>query len=281
MLLPALRFRFPLGFVVRLVAGQLATGLLHEGRQFRAKMIAMNITAEMKVFILGGAGISAESGIQTFRDANGLWEEHRVEDVASPEGWARDRELVWRFYSRRREQVLTCKPNPAHETLAQLEDYLGENLFLCTQNIDPLHEAAGNKRVIHMHGELLKSRCADESCPKPAFYDEKLYLSESEIPNCECGASIRPHIVWFGEMPFAMREIQNAVRACDLFITIGSSGAVYPAAGLVREIVYRKEMGENTRSVYIGLERPDNVERFDEVILGKAGEILPTLFCLD
>ena len=228
-----------------------------------------------KVFVLTGAGISAESGIRTFRDSNGLWEEHHVEDVASPEGWQRDRELVWRFYSERRKQVLQCQPNPAHTALAVLEEALGDKLFLCTQNIDPMHESAGSKRVVHMHGELLKSRC--EGCDRPPFYDEALYYSEKEIPQCECGNLIRPHIVWFGEMPFAMRAIKEAVRSCHLFITVGSSGAVYPAAGLVREISYRKDMGEDTRSIYVGLERPDNADLFDEVVLGKAGEVLPEL----
>ncbi len=204
-----------------------------------------------------------------------------MEDVASPEGWLRDREMVWRFYSQRRKQVVTCEPNPAHTALARLEEQIGDKLFLCTQNIDPLHEAAGNTNVVHMHGELLKSRCANEGCNRPAFFDDKLYMSESDIPHCQCGAFIRPHIVWFGEMPFAMREIQEAVRSCDIFVTIGSSGAVYPAAGLVREISYRKEMGETARSVYVGLERPDNAESFDEVILGKAGDIVPSLFAFD
>ncbi len=237
----------------------------------------MRINADWKVFVLTGAGISAESGIRTFRDGNGLWEEHHVEDVASPEGWLRDPELVWRFYSERRKQVLECKPNPAHIALAKLGKTLGNNLFLCTQNVDPLHEAGGSHNVVHMHGELLKSRCEDSNCGTPAFYDEGLYYKTEEIPRCECKSRIRPHIVWFGELPLAMHEIKRAVQACNLFITVGSSGAVYPAAGLVREITYRKEMGENTRSVYVGLERPDNAELFDEVVVGKAGEVLPGL----
>jgi len=132
-----------------------------------------------------------------------------------------------------------------------------------------------------MHGELLKSRCSDDTCDTKPFFDDALYWRDSEIPQCQCGAPIRPHIVWFGEMPFAMHAIKRAVQACQVFVTIGSSGSVYPAAGLVREITYRKEMGEDVKSVYVGLERPDNAESFDEVILGKAGDVLPGLFDIE
>lgn len=239
---------------------------------------AIRITKDTRVFVLTGAGISAESGIRTFRDANGLWEQHRFEEVASPEGWRADPALVWRFYSERRAQARSVQPNPAHVALARLEEYLGENLFLCTQNVDGLHEAAGSRRVVHMHGELAKSRCEDPDCTTAPFVDPNLYRSREEIPRCTCGALIRPHIVWFGEVPFEMQAIRRNVQACDLFVTIGSSGAVYPAAGLVREIRYRQSMGERVRSVYVGLERPDNASEFDEVRLGRAGEIVPTLF---
>lgn len=231
-----------------------------------------------KVVVLTGAGISAESGIRTFRDGNGLWEQHRVEDVASPEGWARDPALVWRFYSDRRAQALTVQPNPAHRALAALEAALGDALYLVTQNVDPLHEAAGSKRVVHMHGELMKSRCEDESCASEPFEDTQLYYDA--IPRCACGARVRPHIVWFGEVPFAMHEIKRRVQGCDWFVTVGSSGVVYPAAGFVREVAYRRSMGERARAVYVGLERPDNAESFDEVVLGRAGEVLPSLFAV-
>jgi NAD-dependent deacetylase len=225
-----------------------------------------------RVFVLTGAGISAESGIATFRDADGLWEKHRVEDVASPEGWARDPELVWRFYSQRREQAATCAPNPAHVALARLEGQIGERLFLCTQNVDPLHERAGSKRVIHMHGELLRSRC--ERCDAPDFEDHALYMSKAAFARCACGGRIRPHICWFGEIPFAMDAIAEALDACDLFITVGSSGVVYPAAGFVRHIRERR----GVRAIYIGPEAPENAAAFDECRLGKAGDVLPTLF---
>jgi NAD-dependent deacetylase len=239
---------------------------------------AIPLARGARVVVLTGAGISAESGIRTFRDGNGLWEQHRVEDVASPEGWARDPSLVWRFYSERRAQALTVQPNPAHRALAALEAHLGDGLFLVTQNVDALHEAGGSTRVLHMHGELMKSRCEDESCATAPFEDLAGHFGE--IPRCACGARIRPHIVWFGEVPFGLHEITRAVRACDWFVTVGSSGVVYPAAGLVREVRYRQSMGEAVRSVYVGLEAPANAESFDEVVLGKAGETLPGLFAL-
>jgi NAD-dependent deacetylase len=229
----------------------------------------IEVGPKTRVFVLTGAGISAESGVRTFRDSNGLWEQYRFEEVASPEGWAKDAALVWRFYSQRRAQVLTVKPNAAHVALAKLEERIGERLFLCTQNVDPLHEQAGSKRVIHMHGELMKSRC--EACDKPPFPDEASY--ETAIARCSCGARIRPHIVWFGEVPFFMEEIQDALLDSDVFVTIGSSGAVYPAAGLVRAARSR-----GARTVYVGPERPDNASAFDECRLGKATEVVPQLF---
>ena len=237
----------------------------------------LTIARSSNVFVLTGAGISAESGIATFRDANGLWEQHRVEDVASPQGWAADPALVWRFYSERRKQALTTSPNPAHRAIAALEAHLGDHFLLCTQNVDSLHEAAGSQRIVHMHGELMKSRCEDESCASKPFCDERLY-SANALPRCNCGARIRPHIVWFGEVPFEMHTLKRRVQSCDLFITIGSSGVVYPAAGFVRELSYRREQGDAVRSVYVGLEAPANASSFDEVLLGKAGDVLPTLF---
>jgi NAD-dependent deacetylase len=227
--------------------------------------------ASDRVFVLTGAGISAESGIRTYRDANGLWEQYRFEDVASPEGWARDPKLVWRFYSQRRAQAQTCAPNPAHLALAKLEAAIGERLFLCTQNVDPLHERAGSKRVFHMHGELLRTRC--ESCARPDFVDEASY--EAELPECRCGAHLRPHIVWFGEIPMYLDEIEVALGACDVFVTIGSSGAVYPAAAFVSRAKQR-----GVRTVYVGPEAPDNARVFDECRLGKAGEATPGLFAV-
>lgn len=231
------------------------------------------ISASERVFILTGAGISAESGIRTFRDANGLWEQYRVEDVASPEGWRRDHATVWRFYAERRAQAATCVPNAAHAALAVLARKLGDRLFLCTQNVDPLHERAGSPRVVHMHGELFRSRC--EACDAPDFADAGEYRTAAEVPRCKaCSARIRPHICWFGEVPYFMEPIARALEACDVFVTVGSSGAVYPAAGFVRAVRARK----GTRSIYVGPEEPDNAAAFDECRIGNAGDVLPGLF---
>jgi NAD-dependent deacetylase len=221
-----------------------------------------------RVFVLTGAGISAESGIRTFRDAGGLWESYRFEEVASPEGWAAHPEAVWRFYAQRRAQAATCEPNPAHLAVAALGRAIGDRLFLCTQNVDDLHEKAGSPQVHHMHGELFKSRC--EACDRPPFADR---LAHPTIPVCSCGARIRPHIVWFGEVPFDMDVIADELGRCDLFVTIGSSGAVYPAAGFVAAVRARGR----ARTVYVGPERPDNAGDFDECVLGKAGLLVPAL----
>ncbi len=237
----------------------------------------IDIKPTASVVVLTGAGISAESGIKTFRDAGGLWETHPVEEVASPEGFAADPALVWKFYSQRRAQALTVSPNAAHAVLAALEATLGpERFFLATQNVDHLHEAAGSSRVVHMHGELFVTRCSDPGCLTQPFHDERHDFVT--LPRCACGALQRPHIVWFGEVPFEMHQITRRVQRCQLFITVGSSGVVYPAAGLVREIRRRQQQGEAVRSVYVGLERPENAHLFDDVVLGKAGEVLPTLF---
>jgi NAD-dependent deacetylase len=239
----------------------------------------VEIARGTRVVVLTGAGISAESGVATFRDAGGLWYQHRVEDVATPEGFARDPRLVWRFYSERRKQVAEVRPNPAHLALARLEDRLGDDLFLVTQNVDPLHELAGSKRVLHMHGELLTSRC--DTCPRPPFRDERTYFDE--LPVCEeCGGYLRPDVIWFGEIPLGMREIAEAIERCDLFLTVGSSGSVYPAAGLVADAraARNPRTGSPPRTIYVGIERPDNASMFDECRLGSAGRVLPGLFRL-
>jgi NAD-dependent deacetylase len=236
-----------------------------------ADFAPLDVRAPLRVFVLTGAGVSAESGILTFRDAGGLWEQHRVEEVASPEGWAADPGLVWRFYSERRRKAGAAVPNAAHVALARLEDALGDRLYLCTQNVDPLHERAGSRRVVHMHGELLKSRCErDHTLP---FDDAGEYMDEGTIPRCRCGGRIRPHICWFGEMPFEMEGILEALAASDVFVTIGSSGAVYPAAGFAE-----RARRNGAKTVYVGPERPDNAHAFDECRLGKAGDAVPGLF---
>jgi NAD-dependent deacetylase len=234
----------------------------------------LRVERGLKVFVLTGAGISAESGVPTFRDADGLWHRHRIEDVATPEGFARDPELVWRFYSERRKGVAQVQPNAAHQALARLGEKLGDDLFLCTQNVDPLHEKAGSQSVFHMHGELQRTRCS--ACDRAPFRDETAY---GKAPHCYCGALLRPDVVWFGEVPLDMPRIFSALSECDLFVTVGSSGAVYPAAGFVSHLRnVPNARGRWARCVYVGLEAPENAHSFDECRLGKAGDLLPGLF---
>ena len=227
----------------------------------------IRVAPSERVFVLTGAGISAESGIRTFRDAGGMWERYRFEEVASPQGWAAHPQVVWRFYGQRRAQAATCQPNAAHLALAELERALGDRLLLCTQNVDDLHEKAGSARVHHMHGELFKSRC--DRCARPPFEDREAHAT---LPRCVCGGAIRPHIVWFGEVPFGMDALADALGRCDVFVTIGSSGAVYPAAGFVAAVAGR------ARTVYVGPERPDNASAFDECRLATATQAVPGLF---
>lgn len=231
----------------------------------------IEIGPEDRVFVLTGAGVSAESGLPTFRDNGGLWNGYRVEDVATPEAWDEDAERVWRFYAMRRRDALQCQPNPAHYALADLERKLGERFFLCTQNVDPLHERAGSKRLIHMHGELFRSRC--ERCRREDFADDGIYENEADIPRCTCGARIRPHIVWFGEIPLEMDRIFEELGRATVLVVVGSSGTVHPAASFVQ---WARRAG--ARTIYIGPERPLNAEMFSDVVLGKAGEVLPALF---
>ena len=162
------------------------------------------------MFVLTGAGISAESGLPTFRASDGLWAGHRVEDVCTPEALELNPALVWQFYSERRAQGAKAEPNPAHVALAELEAKLGDRFFLCTQNVDDLHERAGSMRLVHMHGELAKSRCEDE-CGRPPVEDRTVYKSLDEVGRCACGARLRPHIVFFGEIPLEMERIQREI----------------------------------------------------------------------
>ena len=230
----------------------------------------MNLQVDTKVVILTGAGISAESGIKTFRADGGVWENHRIEDVATPFAWERNPNLVWKFYQERRKQLLNVEPNSAHEALASLENYLNEFLLI-TQNVDDLHSRAGSIKLIHMHGELRKLRC--EMCGQiiDAMQDE--YLQDEYVECNQCSNNrLRPHIVWFHEMPFRMNEIYDAVDECDVFIAIGTSGHVYPAAGLLS---VAKDVG--AYCIGINLDPPENVRLFDEFHQGLAGELLPTL----
>ncbi|MEZ0577237.1 NAD-dependent deacylase [Nocardioides sp. MH1] len=220
----------------------------------------------MKIVVLTGAGISAESGVATFRDADGLWENHRIDDVATPEGFAADPELVQRFYDARRAALATVAPNPAHVALADLEKVLGEDLLLVTQNIDDLHERGGSRRVLHMHGQLLSALCVD--CHRRSPWVGPL-LGTAECPHCGYGV-LRPDVVWFGEMPYFMDEIFEALTTCDLFVSIGTSGAVYPAAGFVQQA---RAFG--ARTLELNLEPSDGTHFFHEARHGRAGELVP------
>ena len=224
-----------------------------------------------KVVVLTGAGISAESGIKTFRDNDGLWENYRIEDVATPEAWQADPEVVWRFYQARRRQMNEVEPNPAHEALAKLEAELDE-FTLVTQNVDDLHERGGSRSVIHMHGRLETLRCEKSEQIEERIADEDLVDDFLFCNCCAVASRVRPDIVWFGEMPMEMEEIYDAVDSCDIFIVIGSSGHVYPAAGLAAAA-----RSARAQTILVNFEMPNNSYDFDKVHLGMAGEILPGL----
>lgn len=242
-------------------------------------MKRIEFDASTWALVLTGAGISAESGIPTFRGAGGLWENHPVEEVASPEGFAKNPALVWRFYSQRRERAREVAPNPGHRALVDLEARLGDRFLLVTQNVDGLHRKAGSTRMIELHGNLFTSRCT--RCARPPFPDETAY-PEGELPRCaECAtrgvrALLRPHIVWFGEQldPEDLERIGDFVTRAErlVFLAVGTSGAVYPAAGLVD--VARRAGAE---CWLINADPAENRARFDHFIQGRSGEILPVL----
>lgn len=224
------------------------------------------------IVILTGAGVSAESGIDTFRDAGGLWEQHRVEDVATPEAFARDPELVLRFYDMRRAAIQTKAPNAAHAALARLDQAWTGELLIVTQNVDDLHERAAAQigqtrgRVLHMHGEHLNAWCT--ACDIRSRWTGPLI----DRPGCPaCGTpALRPDVVWFGEMPYRMDEIYAALRRADLFVSIGTSGAVYPAAGLVRDA---RDLG--VRTLELNLEPSQGSRWFHEARHGPATDLVP------
>jgi NAD-dependent deacetylase len=234
-------------------------------------MQQLEIAANDRVFVLTGAGVSAESGLPTFRASDGLWEGHRIEDVCTPDAWERNPGMVWEFYSARRSAAEKALPNPGHLALAQLEARLGDRLFLCTQNVDNLHEKAGSQRLVHMHGELFVSRCSDE-CGRPPVPDHHLYPNFASIALCPCGALLRPHIVWFGEIPLEMERIDDEIRRCTTMLVVGTSGSVYRAAGFVQ---MARRHGAQT--VYVGPETPLNAGAFSQIVTGKAGDVLPGL----
>ncbi len=219
------------------------------------------------IVILTGAGISAESGIATFRASDGLWEDHRIEDVATPEGFARDPALVQRFYDARRARLKEVAPNAAHHALARLDRAWPGELLIVTQNVDDLHERAGARRVLHMHGELKSAWCL--ACDGRMRWEEEL-SSGPACPGCGAVGRMRPDIVWFGEMPYEMDRIDEALHNADLFVSIGTSGAVYPAAGYVQTARY---LGIPT--LEMNLEPSQGSFFFDESRIGRAGELVP------
>jgi NAD-dependent deacetylase len=219
------------------------------------------------IFILTGAGISAESGIATFRGPEGLWEGHRVEDVATPEAFRREPALVQKFYDARRERLHHVEPNAAHHALARLDQEWPGELLIVTQNVDDLHERAGARRVLHMHGELRSAWCLD--CDARTPWEEEL-SSGPACPGCGVAGKLRPDIVWFGEMPYEMDRIEAALMDADLFVSIGTSGAVYPAAGYVQTA---RHLGIPT--LEINLEPSQGSLFFEQSRIGKAGELVP------
>ena len=218
------------------------------------------------IVILTGAGISAESGLGTFRDEDGLWAKHRIEDVATPEGFAANPELVVNFYNARRAQAAEARHNPAHAALAKLEANLASDVLIVTQNVDGLHEQAGSKNVLHMHGALDTALCAN--CGHR--WAAALEMRVGDIcPNCT-SPSARPDVVWFGEIPYHMEKIEAAIARADIFAAIGTSGHVYPAAGFVQ---FASAMGAHT--VELNLEPSQVVSQFEETHFGPASETVP------
>jgi NAD-dependent deacetylase len=230
----------------------------------------MTDQAEQTIVILTGAGISKESGLDTFRDSDGIWAKVRIEDVATPEAFARNPTRVQDFYNARRSSLQSpdVAPNAAHEALARLEQEWPGEVLLVTQNIDNLHERGGSANVIHMHGELLKVRC--EYCDALMEWEDDLFTS-TPCPHCARKSGLRPHVVWFGEMPLGMDTIYDKLDTCSLFVSIGTSGNVYPAAGFVQHVRHRGQ----AHSVELNLEPSQGATLFAETIYGSATEIVP------
>jgi len=224
----------------------------------------------LNIFVLTGAGISAESGLGTFRDASGIWTQYDLSEVATPEGFARDPAKVRAFYNARRANLAGAAPNAAHFALARLQAGLAARdgrLFLCTQNVDDLHEQGGCVDVVHMHGELRVTRC--HAC-EATWPDAGPLGAETVCARCGLADTARPHVVWFGEVPLFMDAIEDALEESDLFVSIGTSGAVYPAAGFVAQA---RRLG--IRTCELNLEPSDNARAFDERRYGPATEVVP------
>jgi NAD-dependent deacetylase len=228
----------------------------------------MRFAEIQNIVVLTGAGVSAESGLATFRGPDGLWEGHRVEDVATPEAFRRDPALVHQFYDARRAKLGTVEPNGAHKALAQLEAKWPGELLVITQNVDDLHERAGSKGLIHMHGELAKGWCL--ACDERFGWSGPMGEGAS-CPACQAQGQVRPDIVWFGEMPYEMERIDAALQGCDLFVSIGTSGAVYPAAGFVQTARYC-----GAKTLEMNLEPSLGSVFFSESRIGRAGKLVPS-----
>lgn len=220
-----------------------------------------------RIVVLTGAGLSAESGLATFRDPDGIWAKYNIEDVATPEAFARNPTLVQSFYNERRRGLAGVKPNAAHKALADLEQRSCGVVTIVTQNIDPLHEAAGSTNLIHMHGELHKALCT--ACKASNRWESDI-AGESVCPSCAREGTLRPDVVWFGEMPYAMEEIVAALSRCTLFVSVGTSGNVYPAAGFVQ---IANQAG--ARTVELNLEPSEGASLFDEAVHGPATTVVP------
>jgi NAD-dependent deacetylase len=236
--------------------------------------VRLKIDARTHLLVLTGAGVSAESGVATFRSAGGLWESHPVEQVASPDGFRRDPEMVWRFYAMRRRKMGEVQPNPGHHALVDVERRLGDRYLLVTQNVDGLHRKAGSERVIEIHGNVMQTRC--DTCDRAPFADETPYETVPRCDECEEGR-LRPAVVWFEEMldPEHLIRIERFMGEADrlVFLAAGTSGVVYPAAGLV---LHARSAGGETWLV--NSEPPDNRAAFEHFVQGPSGEVLPELF---
>lgn len=229
----------------------------------------MTKTNDAGIFVLTGAGISAESGIPVFQGTN--WRGRSHYELANVEAWQADPKTVWEYYSERRQRACGAKPSAAHFALVELEREFGGGMMLCTQNVDSLHEEAGSQNVVHVHGKIFESRCA-EDCGRPAFADQNGYAREA-LPHCECGALLRPNVCWFGEQPYDLERVYTFLESCRILVAVGTSGNVQPVASFAGLVDRR----QNTRRIYIGLDEPANVQFFDEVRLGQASLLVPML----
>jgi len=245
--------------------------------------VKLKIDGDTRLLVLTGAGVSAESGVPTFRDANGLWENHPIEKVATPDGFREDPGLVWRFYSERRRKAHGVRPNAGHIELAAIEERMGDRFLLVTQNVDGLHARAGSVRLVEMHGSLFETRCF--RCERPAFHDESLH-GPGDVPRCElCAADgregwLRPAVVWFGERldPERMTRVEHFVEEARqsgplAFLAVGTSGTVYPAAGLVLQA-----RAAGATAWLVNADAPDNRSAFHHFVQGPSGKVLPGLF---